>query len=225
MRFKKLIFIPITALIIALLSYLLIAYLLGAIKIKPLHQTYQDIPIYLTTNGVHTDIILPTKVADIDWLKLLDPNDALIPIQHPKYIAFGWGERKVYLETPYWKDLTIKNAINALIGNNETVLHVDYLTSLPNNQPLTQLWIDQKNYQLLSQNITQTFKRQHTQIIPIPNAHYATNDAFYLAHGRYHLFNTCNTWVNNQLKQANLPAVIWTPFSSPLMNLSSQNAP
>lgn len=38
----------------------------------------------------------------------------------------------------------------------------------------------------------------------LPDVHYHQNDAFYPAHGRYHLFNTRNSWVNRQLKTAKL---------------------
>ena len=40
---------------------------------------------------------------------------------------------------------------------------------------------------------------------------------FGLGKGRYHLFNTCNTWLNDKLVESGLKGVYWTPFSSPLL--------
>ena len=46
----------------------------------------------------------------------------------------------------------------------------------------------------------------------IAGAHYADNDAFYEASGRYHLFETCNTWTGRLLRRAGAPVPAWTPF-------------
>ena len=43
-----------------------------------------------------------------------------------EWIAFGAGERRVYLETPTWGDLTLKTAAIALTGG-ERVMHVEWV--------------------------------------------------------------------------------------------------
>ena len=38
------------------------------------------------------------------------------------------------------------------------------------------------------------------------------NNCFYDAEGRYSCVNTCNVWVNEALKEANVKTSIWSPF-------------
>ena len=49
------------------------------------------------------------------------------------------------------------------------------------------------------------------------DAVYGKRDAFYEAKGNYSLFTTCNTWTNTGLKEAKLPACLWTPLDKGLM--------
>ncbi|XQC04883.1 DUF2459 domain-containing protein [Arcobacter cryaerophilus gv. pseudocryaerophilus] len=43
------------------------------------------------------------------------------------------------------------------------------------------------------------------------------NDAFYEAIGSYSIFHTCNTWTNNLLKKASLPASFWLAFDDGIL--------
>ena len=51
------------------------------------------------------------------------------------------------------------------------------------------------------------------------SAAYGKNDAFYEAKGSYSLFYTCNSWVNENLKEVGLKACRWTLFCDPLSKL------
>ena len=46
---------------------------------------------------------------------------------------------------------------------------------------------------------------------------YGQNDAFYEAIGSYSIFHTCNTWTNNLLKKASLPASFWLAFDDGIL--------
>ena len=70
-----------------------------------------------------------------------------------------------------------------------------------------------KQYELLVEQLTQTLKLDENKMpIQIPNTAYYYYDAFYEAHGVYHLFNTCNCWTGRTLRGAEVQAGIWTPF-------------
>ncbi|UOP01875.1 DUF2459 domain-containing protein [Kingella potus] len=58
--------------------------------------------------------------------------------------------------------------------------------------------------------------------LPVSGAHYTPDDAFYEAEGRYHLFNTCNSWLNRRLAESGLRSVVWTPFAAPLLDAYRQ---
>src|SRR3712207_9261032 len=42
------------------------------------------------------------------------------------HVAFGYGNRTFYLETPTWGDLTMKNAFLAAFGRGRTLVHADH---------------------------------------------------------------------------------------------------
>ena len=74
--------------------------------------------IYLSTNGVHLDIIIPKKYLSE---KLID---GLIFHDRAEYIAFGWGDKGFYLDTPTWADLTFSTAVSAMFLKGESAMHV-----------------------------------------------------------------------------------------------------
>ncbi len=50
-----------------LLLYLLLAYSLSSITVEREPNTKEEITIYILTNGVHTDLVVPIKSALYDW--------------------------------------------------------------------------------------------------------------------------------------------------------------
>ena len=54
--------------ILPLVTYLLIVTLLSFVSVnEDLVENQKEIPIYILTNGVHTDIVLPIKNEHHDW--------------------------------------------------------------------------------------------------------------------------------------------------------------
>jgi uncharacterized protein (TIGR02117 family) len=49
--------------------------------------------------------------------------------------------------------------------------------------------------------------------LPIPEAAYAIQDAFFEAHGTYHCLNTCNSWVGKSIRVAGVRTAWITPLS------------
>lgn len=199
-------------------AYLLLALILGNIIINRDAATSGDYPIYLISNGVHTDIVMPLVSDVIDWRDIVSPQDSLSQAENP-LIAIGWGERNFYLNTPTWADLTLSNAIKALSGINSSLMHVSFYQAehLPLMHDVVPLSINREQYQKLSQNIIQQFVLKNGRAQVIAKAHTHPFDAFYLAQGRYHLFRTCNTWLNQQLKHSGIRSVFWTPFAHQLL--------
>lgn len=61
--------------ILSLVTYLLIVTLLSLVSVnKDVAENQQEIPIYILTNGVHTDIVLPLKSEHYDWTNQLKPE-------------------------------------------------------------------------------------------------------------------------------------------------------
>jgi hypothetical protein len=80
--------------------------------------------IYLADNGVHVDLLLPIKAQGLDWSRLFPAGDFAAVDPNASFIAFGAGERNVYLNTPTWWDLTPRTVWSALTGGAR-VMHVE----------------------------------------------------------------------------------------------------
>ena len=45
------------------------------------------------------------------------------------YVAFGWGDRAFYLETPQWRDMKVATAFKAVAGLGDTVIHATFFAA------------------------------------------------------------------------------------------------
>jgi len=77
-------------------------------------------PLYLTTNGLHLNFVMPTDLMAGETLAALTISESAA------YVSFGWGDRGFYLRTPRWKDLRLGVAAKALFWKSETAMHIDY---------------------------------------------------------------------------------------------------
>ena len=192
--------------------YIIISLILTFITIdRKGHNETLDKAIYLNTNGIHLDIIIPKK--NIDSLLLKGINTGT----DDQYLSFGWGDKDFYLNTPTWEDLTFKTAFKALFLNSKTLLHI---TRYQNRyKDWKEIKISDSELQKLNNYILLSFKTNedgYKQILK--NKGYSFNDDFYQAKGSYSIFKTCNTWVNAGFKDSGLKACLWTPFDFGLLN-------
>ena len=100
-------------------TYIIISLLLSSITIdRILNNESSEKFIYLNTNGVHLDIVIP--IENIDGLVL----SGIKHNRNEKYLSFGWGDENFYINTPTWGDLTFKNAFNAMFLKSSTLMHI-----------------------------------------------------------------------------------------------------
>lgn len=197
-------FIPVT--------YLIVSLILSAIPIeRKAANTIADQSIFLSTNGVHLDIVIPKK----------DLNSALLfGIKHnniENYLSFGWGDENFYINTPTWGDLTFNNAFSALFLKSETLMHVTRYEQ--KRADWVEVKISAAELQKLNTYLLNTFKTNEKGMkIILKNQGYSTMDDFYEAKGSYSCFNTCNSWVNTGFKESGLKSCLWTPFDFELLN-------
>lgn len=196
------------------LLYLGCAWGFSRITIKAESNTQSEITIYLKSNGVHTDIVLPVIAANKDWSQQIMYKNTRSRDTAFNYIAFGWGDKGFYLETPTWADLKARTAFKAAFGLSTTAIHATFYKTLEEGERCVSLVIAKEQYQRLITYIEtslQTDSLGNPIVIPT-EARYGSNDAFYEAKGSYSLFHTCNTWTNNALKASGQKACWWTPF-------------
>ncbi len=198
--------------ILSLVTYLLIVTLLSLVSVnKDVAENQQEIPIYILTNGVHTDIVLPLKSEHYDWTNQLKPEHTRAKDSTYQYAALGWGDKGFYLETPTWADLKASTALKAASGLSSTAMHVTFYKDLKEGKSCKKLQISSDNYKKLILFINESFQTKSGEFLKIEtDAVYGKHDVFYEANGSYSLFYTCNSWANQALKAANQKAALWT---------------
>jgi len=177
------------------------------------------ISVYVLSNGVHTDIVLPVRQDSVDWNDIFpyENTKGQDSLQH--WVAIGWGDKGFYLNTPEWKDLKLKTALVAGLGIGETALHVTYYKRMQENQYCRKTMITRAQYSRLVSYVLASLEKdgQGKPILIETNAQYNNDDAFYEANGAYSLLFSCNTWTNKALKYANMPAGVWTVFDKGIL--------
>ena len=198
--------------ILSLVTYLLMVTLLSFVSVnEDLVENQKEIPIYILTNGVHTDIVLPIKNEHHDWSTQLKFEHTKSKDTTYQYVALGWGDKGFYLETPTWADLKASTAIKAASGLSTSAMHVTFYKHLKENQSCKKIQISLENYKKLVEFIKESFQTKSGEFLKIEtDAVYGKHDVFYEANGSYSLFYTCNSWANQALKATNQKAALWT---------------
>lgn len=142
--------------------------------------------IYLSSNGFHTDIILP------------DTNGT-------GFTSYGWGSQIFYLNVPTWDDFTLKVGVQALFTKPEAAMHVRF------HSKKQSIWypvqVNQEQLKYINEQIDKRFVHHNDERRPIPS-----HPNYFEAHGKYSALNTCNTWVNSIFQEAGLRSSLyaWT---------------
>ncbi|PRB01899.1 TIGR02117 family protein [Chryseobacterium sp. MYb7] len=173
----------------------------------------KEIPIYIYTNGVHTDIVMPVRNDLQDWSQKIPFSNTKSKKTDYQYIGIGWGDKGFYLDTPTWADLKFSTAVKAAFWLSDSAMHCTYYNTMKEGDDCKMIMISRSQYENLVKYVEDKFDRdQNGNFMLIPtNAVYSDNDAFYDAKGTYSFLYTCNTWSNNALKAAGQKAAFWTP--------------
>lgn len=191
--------------------YLLAALIGGLISLNSgWEEPDEGITIYVANNGVHADLVLPARAQGLDWRPLLPKEDFANLPANAEWIAFGAGERRVYLETPTWGDLTVKTAAIALTGG-ERVMHVQWVANPAYSA--RELRVTPEQYRRLWASVRSEFQLgPGGKPIRIDHPGYGFGDAFYHGVGKANAINTCNQWTADRLRVAGVKAPLWSPF-------------
>ncbi len=215
------IILKVVGLLFALVFLLVVVYLLllplGALipvnsKYRP---TRNGIEIYLSTNGMHVDFILPTKNHLFNWHQLIDSQPFAKKIQDYPFLGLGWGDWNFYVELDEWENLSPQIAANALLNpNTPTLMHITGYEELPYDKlRVAKVVLSNSQYLQLCDFIYTAFDLNQKQAIDLlPNLGYTEHDNFYKANGSYHAFHTCNYWVNKGLKKIGVRTALWSPL-------------
>lgn len=207
-------------LIICLGLYLVSAFTLPRITVNNEFVNKEDsINIFVRSNGVHTDIIVPAVNRYKNWTEAFQKESFDVKDSLHNYLGFGWGDKGFYLDTPEWDDLTFSTAFKATFGLSSTAMHVRYFKKPKvKKEKCVQLFISENQYRKLVNLIEDSFKKENDAFLKIDHPGYGDQDRFYEAIGTYSAFKTCNVWTNNCLKETGIKVAVWSPFSAGLIN-------
>ena len=193
-------------------TYIVGSLILSAITINRSSESQVfDKSIFLSSNGVHLDIVLPINDVDAPLLAGINHGSS------DRYLSFGWGDENFYLNTRTWADLTFGNAFQAVFLKSTTLMHVTRHRS--RRAHWVEIKVSESELKKLNAYISETFvtdENGRKQLLK--NQGYSYIDDFYKAQGSYSCFKTCNTWVNAGFKESGLKSCLWTPFDFGLLH-------
>ena len=152
--------------------------------------------VYVTGNGWHTAIIV--SAAALVAERAL-PETADFP--NASFLEFGWGDRTFYpAEEP-----TLGVALTAALIPTPAVMHIAELQAPPagdsSELDVISLELTKSGFRSLVRAIAEEFERpDEGRAEPVSRGLYS-HSHFYHARGKFHLFNTCNTWTARMLHE------------------------
>ena len=135
---------------------------------------------------------MPVQAQGLDWTPFVPKSDFAAPDPAARWVAFGSGEERVYLDTPRWRDIRPATIWSALTGGKR-VMHVEWVSNPHYLDRAVRLRPEE--YRRLWAAIRADFEldeRGRPRRIDHPG--YGRSDAFYWATGKFHALKTCNTW-------------------------------
>ena len=181
-----------------ILVVLAMLVLLGCAAATPEQPPSPDRPrrLYLVSHGWHVGMVIPRG----DIPAHLWPAHRELPASI--YLEVGWGDQAFYQASKTTLALLLKAALRP----TPSVLHLAWF-----NQPVSQYFpasdivevdVTQQGFEALARFMETTYDRDgQGKIAPLASGIYGTS-RFYQARGKYHLFNTCNTWTAKALRAA-----------------------
>ena len=138
------------ALAVAVALYFLAAVVLSAIPLNRGAGRSGPVEIFVRSNGVHVDLVLPVRNERFDWGPVAPASDAADPrAAAAPWVAIGWGDREVYRKVPTWGDLTPGLALRAGLGLDGTALHAARLFAPAEGPDCVRLALTESPYDAL----------------------------------------------------------------------------
>jgi uncharacterized protein (TIGR02117 family) len=157
--------------------------------------------IFVTSNGWHSSIVFAR--ANLPPGRV--PEAADFP--DARFLEFDWGDAEYYPA----KDASLSMALSAALVPTPAVVHVAGLPVEPGrrypNAEVVTLSIDAQGLDRLVDFIDATFDRGGGPQATATGPGLYAASLFYPAVGRFHLFNTCNTWTARALVAAGFDEV------------------
>ncbi len=176
----------------------------------------KGVDIFVETNGIHVSLIVPIRIAGEDLSDLIGIEHLHNPNLYGTHAMIGWGHGRVYRNAETWADVQSGDIGSAMLGSDDTLLHVYHVTNPAPQINRKQFRVSEKQYRLIIRQVRASFRRNaNGQSIAYPA--YGPDNLFYKSVGHYSALNTCNNWVGRVLKNAGVRIGVWTPLPGGVM--------
>ena len=198
--------------LIALTLALPVFYLLASVLLPLIPGPGSDLSgpatrqVGLLQGPIHTDILFP--LTPETRARFAFAEAAGVPLNHPEaeWLVFGWGSAAFYTTAGTYADITASAVLTAATGDS-AVIRLDALGPLPPLPNLRTLALSEAQFQALLDQTAAAFASQTR----LDHPGFTGSDAFFPAHGHFHLFRTCNVWLGETLRASGIPFGLWTP--------------
>lgn len=180
-------------------------------------KTKGDLYIYVQSNGIHTDVCLPTFSEGVNWLTFLPKEDYTNNLEFD-FVTIGWGDKGFFLDTPTWAELKVSTALSAAFLPSTTAMHVKYSGEPKVSETRKKVYLNRKAYLKMVKYIKKSFHTKNNEVELIGGKGYSNDDNFYEANKSYHMFRTCNRWTNRALKEANIKTGVFALFPNGIIS-------
>lgn len=167
--------------------------------------------VYLLSNALHADIAIPINAISFSQFSFL--REAGFPIDNPnlQYFVVGWGSAEFYTNTKNYSDMEIGTIWRAATGD-DAVMHVSPAGDIRKTEGALKIQLSEQGFaSMIDFIIAQLKTNEQGKPLILPDASFGLGDLFYVAEGRFSLFNPCNVWVSKALNEAGVSSGLWTP--------------
>ena len=200
-------------------GWLLAALVLGLVPANSgWREAERGVTIFVRTNGIHTWVMMPAANAQMDWRPYAPAEHLRDPRRAGNYLAFGYGNREFYLNTPTWGDLSVRSALGAAFGRGSSLMHVEHARHPRPDEHQRPVTLTAEEYRRLVTYVRASFRLDPGgRTMPLIGRGYSAADMFYEANGSYNLMLTCNEWTGRALRAAGVRIGLWTPLEQSIM--------
>ena len=156
-------------------------------------------PIWIFDHGYHAGLVLERSTLEEfggdhahAWLAQFPEAD---------WFEFGWGDQGFYFEVPTLADVTFAIGAKALLWPTDSVMHVAVGRGSPWSRFVHSEGIEIPVTDDALRELLVFVETSVSSTEQLGDGLYGKS-AFYKAHGAYHLFQTCNSWVSQALRAA-----------------------
>ncbi len=200
--------------IFSVLALYFLAALIGAvIPGSGFRASGEDVvEVHLIRGPIHYDFLIPLTAETRE--RLGDLNDAGVPLDGPRAqgLLIGWGAQEFYTTTGTYSDVALGAVFKGLAGDR-SVLRTDVVGRLPTDLDLPGIRMNPEQFARFLNAIEASFARSDQgRLVPLNATGFSATDRFFAARGTFNLFQTCNVWIGQILRAAEVRFGLWVPL-------------